>query len=83
MLALSAQLPDAYWDAFLLQRFPGKTLEELDQVDWARYMRALHVRHIEQVEDMRELYFKGKHKPTPDEVQAWERHDRLIEDTDG
>lgn len=78
MLALLGMLPAAYWDAYLLQRFPGKTLEELDQIDWGRLMRAQHVRHIDQVEEMRELYFQKKYKPTPDEWAAVVRHDRLV-----
>lgn len=80
MLALLALLPEAYWDAYLLQRFPGKTLEELDGLDWARLMRAQQVRHIDQVEEVRELYLKGKYKPTPDEWASVLRHDRLLQE---
>jgi hypothetical protein len=83
MLALTVELPDAYWDAFLLQRFPGKTLAELDAIDWARYMRALHAQHIEQIEDVRTAYFQGKHKPTADEAKEMLRHDQLVGETDG
>jgi hypothetical protein len=83
MLALTAQLPAAYWDAYVLQRFPGKTLEDLDAMDWGRYLRAQHVRYIDQIEDVRELYFQGKHKPTAEEATAMLRHDRLLGETDG
>ena len=84
MLALLDMLPQAYWDAYLLQRFPGKTLEELDGLDWGRLMRAHQVRHIDQVEEVREMYLKGKYKPKPEEWAAVLRHDRLIQDgTDG
>jgi hypothetical protein len=78
MLALLALLPPAHWDAYLLQRFPGKTLEELDGMDWARLMRAQQVRYIDQVEDVRDSYLKGKYKPTPDEWDAVLRHDRIV-----
>ena len=78
MLALLGMLPASYWDAYLLQRFPGKTLEELDGIDWGRLMRAQQVRHIDQVEEMRELYLKGKYKPTPDEWAAVLRHDAIL-----
>ena len=80
MLALLGMLPQAYWDAYLLQRFPGKTLEELDGIDWGRLMRANQVRHIDQVEEVREMYLKGKYKPKPEEWVAVLRHDRLIQD---
>jgi hypothetical protein len=84
MLALLSMMPESYWDAFLLQRFPGKTLEELDGIDWGRLMRAQQVRHIDQVEEMRELYLKSKYKPTPDEWASVLRHDRLLrESADG
>lgn len=78
MLALTCAMPDAYWDAFLLQRFPGKTLEELDGIDWGRLCRALHVQQIDRIEDMREQYLRGKYKPTLAEMSDVMRHDRLL-----
>lgn len=83
MLALTAQMPPAYWDALLLQRFPGKTLEELDGIDWARLMRAFQVQHLERIEELRIQYLRNKYKPTMDEMRDVLRHDELLRMTDG
>lgn len=77
MLAMMAAMPDAYWDAWLLRQFPGRTLEELDNIDWTRLARALHVREIERVEELYPLFFKGKWKPTVAEWGMILRHNRL------
>ncbi len=43
-------MPLAWYDAWLLEKFPGRTLEELDGMDLVRLMRAMHVERIAQVE---------------------------------
>ncbi|MCB0025623.1 MAG: hypothetical protein KDD91_21465 [Caldilinea sp.] len=77
MLMMMATLPDAYWDAWLLRQFPGRTLEELDGIDWTRLARALHVREIERVEELYPLFFKDKWKPSSAEWRMILRHNRL------
>lgn len=72
-----AALPDAYWDAWLLRAFPGRTLEELAGVAWPRLMRAQQVKEIERIEDSFPLFFKGKYEPTPNEWRLILRHNRL------
>lgn len=64
-------------DAMLLQRFPGKTLEELDQVNWPRLMRAMAASETERIEDLIALQRKGSATPTQREWRAIEHHDAL------
>jgi hypothetical protein len=40
-------------DAWLLKRFPGRLLEEIDEMDWLRYSRALEAQYIDDIEDLR------------------------------
>lgn len=49
-------------DSWLLEMFPGRTLEELDGMDWYRLQRALQVKHIRHVEEMRQQLKTGKIK---------------------
>jgi hypothetical protein len=73
-------MPEAFFDAMVMRLFPGRTLEELDQVDWPRLMRALEVRQIETVEMLRQLHFEGKAPPM--DAAQWRQiaaHDRLME----
>lgn len=65
-------------DSWLLELFPGKTLEELDGVDFGRLLRALAARETVRVETLRELHRQRKAKPTAAEWQAIQRHDRLV-----
>lgn len=58
-------------DAWLLRRFPGRTLEELDQIDWLRFLRALDAEQIETIEERRLAYIGqkiGELRP-----EEWER----------
>lgn len=48
----------------LLRLFPGKPLEEFDDLDWPRLMRALRVREIERLDEMRDLQQQGKYQPS-------------------
>jgi hypothetical protein len=80
--ALFAAQNREYLDWWLLQRFPGRTLEELDNVDWLRLQRALEVGRIVDVEAKNALYLEGKLKADafkPREWQAIQEHDRLYE----
>jgi hypothetical protein len=49
-----------YLDWWLLQRFPGKTLEELDGVDWLRLQRAEQVGRIVDIEQRLKAWHKRK-----------------------
>lgn len=72
-----------YLDWWLLQKFPGRTLEELDSVDWLRLQRAQEVDRIVTVEQKRQLMTQGKLKGddiTADEWRTIRRHDRLLDD---
>ena len=80
--ALFAAGNEAYIDWWLLQRFPGKTLEELDDVDWARLQRAMEVDRIVESERRRRAYIEagGQADITKDDARMWEYHDRLVGD---
>ena len=68
-------------DAWLLRRFPNRTLDELDRMDWPRYLRALEAEKIEAVEDRRALFLTKKidaDAMTPDDWQAIQKHDEWV-----
>ena len=72
----------AWVDYWLMQRFPGRTLEELDGVDWPRLMQAVDVEHIVAIETRRKQFIDGdiKRKHLSDrELTEFDRHDRLLE----
>lgn len=72
---------DALFDNYLLQHFPGKTLEELDNMDVLRWMRAMDARNIDSVEEIRKEQIKGKKKASdiPDKVlKQFLQHDELF-----
>lgn len=52
-------MPDALVDAWLLERFPGKTLEELDNMNWTRFMRAMEAQEICDIESKKSALTKG------------------------
>lgn len=47
-------------DAWLLELFPGRTLEELDQMDLNRLQRAKMAARLQAVESRRKLLLEGK-----------------------
>lgn len=49
-----------YLDYWLMQTFPGRTLEELDGIDWPRLMRAQDVGRLVSYEQRRKLWLDGK-----------------------
>ena len=74
---------EAYIDWWLLQRFPGKTLEELDNVDWLRLQRAMEVDRIVESEQRRNAYYlkmfpKPERDIEPADAVMWAHHDRLV-----
>ena len=48
-----------YLDWWLMQCFPGRTLEELDNIDWLRFMRAQDVGRLVTYEQQRKRYMDG------------------------
>ena len=72
-------LPQAALDDWLMDLFPGKTLEELDAIDFPRLLRAQAARRIGRVEVLRALQMKGKATPSTRDWQAIVQHDRLMQ----
>jgi hypothetical protein len=65
--------------------FPGRTLEELDNIDWFRLKRALEVKEIGEIEQTYLGYKQGIVKSTSITSKQWEKiteHDQLIEKYD-
>ena len=78
--------PPSLIDAWLLRRFPGRFLDEIDtQMDWARFMRAVKAEAVERVEDKRAMQLTGKLKAkdlSEDDWAAIKRHDEVLEAED-
>lgn len=65
----------------MLQRFPGRTLDELDQMDYGRFTRAIGAENVQNVELKRKLWIENsKLELSDDEWIAIERHDRMMSD---
>lgn len=65
-----------------MQKFPGRTLEELDNLDWLRLQRALEVGRVVDVETKRALLVGGKLKAdaiSAQDAQAIQVHDELFD----
>lgn len=67
----------------LLRAFPGRTLDELDDMDWPRYLRAVQAGNVQKVEQRRTDYLAkritGKELGS-DDMAAIERHNQLVKD---
>ena len=76
---------EAYIDWWLLQQFPGRTLEELDTLDWVRLQRAMEVDRIVESERRRQAYIRagGEMEVSKDDFRMWAHHDKLTGDGDG
>lgn len=67
----------------MLDRFPGRTLEELDQMDVSRWMRSLQAKSMLATERKRAAWLGGVLKTediTPDEWVSIAEHDKLVTD---
>lgn len=73
-----ARFPDALLDAWLLEQFPGRTLEELDGIDFPRLWRARRAQEIDRIEMQLPQFHEGKWEPTPAEWRVIVRHDELL-----
>lgn len=73
-----------YLDWWLMQRFPGRTLEELDGIDWLRLQRAEEVGRIVAIEQRLRAWHKRKTADkradefTTDEWRIIKRHDEWM-----
>ena len=68
-------------DWWLMERFPGRTLEELDSVDILRLFRAHEVGRIVDVERKRAAFLGERIKAEDIPDSEWKmitRHDRLM-----
>lgn len=63
---------NSLFDSFLLQQFPGRTLEELDGMDVLRYFRAIDARRIDTLEEMAFKTQTGKLKGSDVSKEDWE-----------
>lgn len=63
-----------------MRRFPGRTLEELDEIDVGRFLRAVQAERMEGLEERRKAYLKdgSKTKLTDAEWQQLDYHERLL-----
>lgn len=76
-------IPAAVLDGILLDRFPGRTLEELDQMDVGRWMRSLQAKTMLATERKRGAWLGAVLKTedlTREEWEAIAEHDRLVSD---
>ena len=72
-----------YLDYWLMQKFPGRTLEELDRIDWLRLQRALEVGRIVELEAKNTLVTEGKLPTESLTSREWaqiQRHNALFDD---
>ena len=79
------RLPDSLIDAFLLKRFPGRTLEEIDLINWARYTKAVEAMNIVELEEKQISLRKGLIKSNAISQREWakiEEHEALLKDND-
>ena len=73
-------MSDALFDSYMLNNFPGRTLDELDEMDALRFFRAMAARSIQTVEDLRIDQQSGikKGKDIPKHIyKRFLEHDRI------
>ena len=74
-------MSDALFDSYMLNNFPGRTLDELDEMDALRFFRAMAARSIQTVEDFRDEQQAGikKGKDIPKHIyKKFLEHDRIF-----
>lgn len=64
--------PEELTDHLLMQFFPGRFLEEIDQIDTNRLLRALEARRMDAAEDRRKLFVAGKLEAKDISAVEWE-----------
>jgi len=63
-------------------QFPGRTLDELDNMNLPRFLRAMEARNIESLEETVEQVKTGKMKGSELDKETWDRikeHDAIWE----
>lgn len=66
-------------DWWLLQKFPGRTLEELDGIDWLRLQRAMEVEEVVRIEERnRQYHAKEIKRMSSREYERVRWHDELV-----
>ncbi len=78
------ELHDSLFDSWLLQNFPGRTLDELDNMNILRYLQAMQAREMETVDGVRRQVTKknGKVKGSDLSKEEWKdilELDELVE----
>lgn len=69
----------AIFDAWLMGRFPGRTLEDLDDMDMGRFLRAVEAQQVMELERRYRQYLQGTIKELPpDDWKVIRQHERLI-----
>lgn len=68
------ELHDSLFDSWLLQNFPGRTLDELDDMNILRYLQAMQAREMESIDGVRRQVTKkdGKVKGSDLSPEEWE-----------
>lgn len=61
---MQPELHGSLFDSWMLQHFPGRTLEELDNIDILRFMRAMEARALESTERLSTKIAENKTKAT-------------------
>jgi len=56
-----------------LQQFPGRTLDEIDEMDLLRYLRAMEARNIDTLEETAHQVQTGKKKGSDVSKEEWEQ----------
>ena len=74
---------DALFDSYMLENFPGRTLDELDSMDSLRFFRAMGARNISMVENVREQQMLGTKKGNEIPSATYKKileHDKIFRD---
>jgi len=74
---------DALFDSYMLENFPGRTLDELDSMDSLRFFRAMGARNISMVENLREQQMTGSKKGNEIPASTYKKileHDKTFRD---
>lgn len=74
-------MSDALFDSYMLSNFPGRTLDELDDMDALRFFRAMAARSLQTVEDFRDEQQAGikKGKDIPTHIyKKFLEHDKIF-----
>lgn len=78
------EIHDALFDSWMLKNFPGRTLDELDNMDIMRYLRAMEARQLESIKETRSEIKKkgGRIKSSDLSSSQWEEiktFDKLVD----